>query len=49
METQRQRGALSQMQGRFETEVRETFDDGWTREDEPLAPLLTTVTIERAQ
>jgi DNA repair photolyase len=49
METQRQRGALSQMQGRFETEVRETFDDGWTREDEPLAPLLTTVTIERAR
>jgi DNA repair photolyase len=49
METQRQRGALSQMQGRFETEVRETFDDGWTREDETLAPLPTTVTIERAR
>src|SRR5512134_1286312 len=52
MQTQRQRGALSQMQGRFETEAREAFDDGWPRdagEDEPLAPLATTVTIERAR
>ena len=49
MQTQRQRGALSQMQGRFETEAREAFDDGWTQEDEPLAPLQTTVTIERAR
>ena len=49
METQRQRGALSKMQGRFETEAREAFDDGWSREDEPLAPLATTVTIERAR
>jgi DNA repair photolyase len=49
METQRQRGALSQMQGRFETEAREAFDDGWTREDEPLEPLATTVTVERAR
>jgi len=49
METQRQRGALSQIQGRFETEAREAFDDGWQREDEPLAPLATTVTVERAR
>jgi len=49
METQRQRGALSQMQGRFETEAREAFDDGWEREDEPLQPLATTVTLERAR
>ncbi|HEX9184416.1 MAG TPA: PA0069 family radical SAM protein [Burkholderiales bacterium] len=49
MQTQRQRGALSQMQGRFETEAREAFDDGWRRDDEPLAPLQTTVTIERAR
>jgi len=49
METQRQRGALSQIQGRFETEAREAFDDGWEREDEPLAPLQTTVTVERAR
>jgi DNA repair photolyase len=45
----RQRGALSQIQGRFETEAREAFDDGWQREDEPLAPLQTTVTVERAR
>jgi len=49
METQRRRGALSQIQGRFETEAREAFDDGWQREDEPLAPLATTVTVERAR
>ncbi len=49
METQRQRGALSQMQGRFETEARDPFDDGWAREDEPLEPLKTTVTVERAR
>jgi DNA repair photolyase len=49
MQTQRQRGALSQMQGRFETEAREAFDDGWTQEDEPLAPLQTTVSVERAR
>jgi DNA repair photolyase len=49
MQTQRQRGALSQLQGRFETEAREAYDDGWTPEDEPLAPLQTTVRIERAR
>jgi DNA repair photolyase len=49
METQRQRGALSQIQGRFETEARAPFDDGWQRDDEPLAPLQTTVTAERAR
>jgi DNA repair photolyase len=45
----RQRGALSQIQGRFETEARAPFDDGWSREEEPLAPLATTVTVERAR
>ena len=45
----RQRGALSQIQGRFETEAREAFDDGWSRDEEPLAPLATTVTVERAR
>ena len=49
METQRQRGALSQMQGRFETVERVEFDDGWSRDDEPLEPLQTTVTVERAR
>jgi DNA repair photolyase len=47
----RQRGALSQIQGRFETEARDAFDDGWPRdgEDEPLEPLQTVVTVERAR
>jgi DNA repair photolyase len=45
----RLRGALSQVPGRFEPVGREAFDDGWTREDEPLAPLATAVTIERAR
>ncbi len=45
----RQRGALSQIQGRFETEARTPFDDGWQRDDEPLEPLATTVSVERAR
>jgi DNA repair photolyase len=45
----RQRGALSQIQGRFETIGRQAFDDGWTRDDEPHAPLPTTITVERAR
>jgi DNA repair photolyase len=49
MQTQRQRGALSQIAGRFETEARDPFDDGWAREDEPLEPLKTVVTVERAR
>jgi DNA repair photolyase len=49
MQTQRQRGALSQIQGRFETEARDPYDDGWAREEEPLEPLKTSVTIERAR
>ena len=49
MQTQRQRGALSQIRGRFETEARDPYDDGWTRDDEPLEPLQTTVTVERAR
>ena len=49
MQTQRLRGALSKTPGRFESLEREAFDDGWTRDDEPLAPLATTITIERAR
>jgi DNA repair photolyase len=45
----RQRGALSQIQGRFESEARAPFDDGWTRDDEAPEPLATSVTIERAR
>ena len=45
----RSRGAVGRPQGRFETEVRETFDDGWSGEDEPLSVLETRVTEERAR
>ena len=43
------RGALSRMQGRFESVAREVFDDGWGAEDEAPAALQTTVTEERAR
>jgi len=43
------RGALSQIQGRFEGDVRSPYDDGWAQDDEaPPAPQ-TTVTEERAR
>ncbi len=43
------RGALSRLQGRFETVAREAFDDGWGAEDEAPAALETSVTEERAR
>ena len=43
------RGALSQIQGRFEGDVRSPYDDGWAQDDEsPPAPQ-TTVTEESAR
>ena len=46
---QKARGALSFAPGRFESVARETFDDGWTTDDEPAAPLQTHVTEERVR
>jgi len=43
------RGAVSQIAGRFEKSAREGWDDGWLRDEEPLPPLQTTVTDERAR
>jgi DNA repair photolyase len=43
------RGALSQIQGRYESEARSAFDDGWTPEEQDKAPLATQVTEERAR
>jgi DNA repair photolyase len=37
------------VQGRFETALREAFDDGWTPEEREASELKTTVTIERAR
>ena len=41
------RGAGINPEGRFETERREAFDDGWDRQEEELPPLKTYVTAER--
>jgi len=43
------RGARSHLQGRFESEAREPFDDGWTPEERDTEPLRTSVTIEKAR
>ncbi len=43
------RGATLQIEGRFESVVRERFDDGWNMADEDLPPLRTTVTVEKAK
>lgn len=41
------RGATSNMQGRYETDQREGFDDGWIGDDEPLdAPAVRTIVTE---
>jgi DNA repair photolyase len=42
------RGSLTNASGRYETEQRSSFDDGWVREEE-LAPLQTTVQTEQAR
>lgn len=43
------RGALSQIQGRFETAERAPCDDGWGNEEKTAASFPTTVTEERAR
>jgi DNA repair photolyase len=45
----RGRGAQSNASGRYESQVREAFDDGWTSDDEAPAQLKTQVTAERAK
>ena len=45
-EIRRGRGAATNASGRFETERREAFDDGWTPEEAP-EPLKTEVTWEK--
>lgn len=56
VELRKGRGAVSNLQGRFERDQRETFDDGWAehQEGEPdagaLPPrLVTQVSIEQAR
>lgn len=45
----RGRGARSNTSGRFEGQVREAFDDGWTLEDAEPAQLSTSVSPEKAK
>ncbi len=43
------RGATLQIEGRFESAVRERVDDGWGTAEETLPPFKTTVTVEKAK
>jgi hypothetical protein len=43
------RGAQTNATGRYERQVRETFDDGWTEEDAALRQLRTVLHIDRAR
>src|SRR6187549_684649 len=45
----RGRGAVSNATGRYESLVREAFDDGWTVEDAEPHQLTTTVSPEKAR
>ena len=45
----RGRGAVSNATGRFESMTTESFDDGWTVDDEAPATLRTTITPEAAR
>lgn len=45
----RGRGARSNASGRFESQAREAFDDGWTIEDPEPQQLKTTLTAEKAK
>ena len=45
----RGRGSRSNASGRYESQAREAFDDGWTLEDPSPAQFKTTVTPERAR
>ncbi|HEX2548654.1 MAG TPA: PA0069 family radical SAM protein, partial [Gammaproteobacteria bacterium] len=48
--TIKNRGSFSNPEGRFESEKKESFDDGWNiYEEEPLPTLETTLLIERAK
>ena len=45
----RGRGARTNRSGRFEAEVREAFDDGWTLDDELPKAITTSVSAEKAK
>jgi DNA repair photolyase len=43
------RGAVSNIQGRYEVDARERFDDGWEADDDERVPFKTVVTDEHAK
>jgi DNA repair photolyase len=43
------RGAVSNLQGRYEVNGREAYDDGWSRDEDEPAPFRTQVTDEYAK
>ncbi len=43
------RGAVSNSTGRYESFMRETFDDGWNSTDEPAEALRTTLSVDSAR
>ena len=49
LEARKGRGAVSNLQGRYEVNGRESFDDGWARDDEEPVPFKTQVTDEFAK
>jgi DNA repair photolyase len=46
LKAQKGRGAVSNLQGRFEVNAREAYDDGWEREEDEASPWKTQVTDE---
>lgn len=46
LKAQKGRGAVSNIQGRYELNAREAYDDGWEREEEEAKPWKTQVTEE---
>lgn len=46
---QKGRGAIANVRGRYEVDVREGFDDGWDALEDEAAPLKTVVTVEHAK
>lgn len=49
LSAQKGRGAVSNLQGRYEVNGRERFDDGWALDDDEPAPFKTQVTDEFAK
>lgn len=49
LRAQKGRGAVSNLQGRFERDAREAYDDGWERTEDEAPPWKTQVTDEYAK